>query len=212
MGGLNSTLAGLCCPPGRSGWWCGAGPRLTCIPPWVQELPGRPFAGSGEVFTFSGLCSSCALLPNIFEHLIFCIVLLWHFPGAPREAIFHWYLVGMESNTPPLINSLLMSQSHGCFALPCVPSASLSHHLPAALTVAAFEQISQGKAGSPSSKGTGGVFFSSFQTKNTPCIIQKTNIKHIKLVEEKYIPLSMKRECLQARTNLPTAQGLHFPR
>ena len=90
----------------------------------------KPLCSSKEVFTFSGLCSSCALLPNIFEHLIFCVVPLWRFPGAPREALFHRYLVGMESSTPPLINSPQMSQSRGCFALPCVPSASLSHHLP----------------------------------------------------------------------------------
>ena len=99
---------------------------------------GSPSVGSGEVFTFSGLCSSCALVPNIFEQLVFRIVPLWHFPGAPREAIFHRYLVGMES-TPPLINSLLMSQSVAaslspvCRVLPC-HTTSL-----AALTAAAFE-------------------------------------------------------------------------
>lgn len=38
-------------------------------------------------------------------------------------------------------------------------------------------------------------FFSSFQTKNIPCVIQKISIKHIKLMEEKYITcLSEKRE------------------
>lgn len=73
-------------------------------------------------------------LPNIFEHFVFCAAPLWSFPGAPKEDVFHQYLVGMESSTPPLINS----QSHVCFTLPSVPFPCHIMAL-AALTEAAFE-------------------------------------------------------------------------
>lgn len=77
-------------------------------------------------------------LPNIFEHFVFCAVPLWCFPGAPIEDVFHQYLVGMESSTPPLINSLQMLQSHVCFTLPSVPFPCHIMAL-AALTEAPFE-------------------------------------------------------------------------
>lgn len=57
----------------------------------------------------------------------------------------------------------------------------------------------------------GGV--SSFQTKNIPYIIQKISIKHIKLMEEKYIPLSVKRESLHTRrreVSSPCGMGSAF--
>lgn len=77
-------------------------------------------------------------LPNIFEHFVFRAVPLWCFSGAPREAIFHQHLVGMESSTPPPINSPQMLQSRVCFTLPSVPLPCHSTAL-AALTAAAFE-------------------------------------------------------------------------
>lgn len=77
-------------------------------------------------------------LPSIFKHFVFCAVPLWCFPGAPREAVFHQYLVGMESSTPPPINSPQMLQSRVCFTIPSVPFPCHTMAL-AALTVAAFE-------------------------------------------------------------------------
>lgn len=77
-------------------------------------------------------------LPNIFEQFVFCAVPLWRFPGASREVIFHQYLVGMESKTPPLINLPQMLQSHVCFTLPSVPFPCHTMAL-TALTVAEFE-------------------------------------------------------------------------
>lgn len=125
---MESALAWLCHPPKVSEW--GVQPALSW--PWTQELPGSPFS-SNKVFPFSGLCSTCQIFLNTF-----CAVPLWCFPGAPKEAIFHQYLVGMESSTPPLINSLQMLQSHVCFTLPSVPLPCHTMAL-AALTVAAFE-------------------------------------------------------------------------
>lgn len=166
-------MAGLHCPPGRSGWWCGNGPCLACIPPQVQERPGSPSMGSGEVFTFSGLCFSCVLLPNIFEHLFFPVVLLLRFPGAPREAIFHQDLVGMESSTPPLVNSLLMSRSRGCFGSPlCFPVTPPPWQPELLLHLNNKSHRGRQAALLPREQAWG-FFFPSFQTKNTPCIIQK---------------------------------------